>query len=264
MALSAEDVATKTTPEAKSPPDPETGQKSVADATPLSLEPSGEEDGDGGEEALQAMARRSAARTEPASPVGARGTGSAALALEPSQLGNEAVTGTSQSSPVEALSAPSHDMAVQDGGKQVLAEPQTLSSARETPVLDRPTVETLGNYAVKSVRYLVSENERSLQVRLNPPALGKLQVEVVSTKDALHVRLVSGNVAVREALESQVDGLRDTLARDGLDVVRLTVAPEGGGGDKRRAIGGTAGLGIPRATANRIARLLAAARRGLG
>jgi len=80
----------------------------------------------------------------------------------------------------------------------------------------------------KSVRYLVSEGEKSLRVRLVPESLGEVRVEIVSVRDELHLRLVSGNASVREAMEQGSETLRSALARDGVNIIRVTVAPDGG------------------------------------
>jgi len=88
--------------------------------------------------------------------------------------------------------------------------------------------DSMTELAVKSVRYLVSEGEKSLRVRLAPESLGEVRVEIVSVRDELHLRLVSGNPSVRDAMENGSEGLRNALARDGVNVVRVTVSPDGG------------------------------------
>lgn len=98
--------------------------------------------------------------------------------------------------------------------------------------------DSMTELAVKSVRYLVSEGEKTLRVRLVPESLGEVRVEIVSTRDELHLRLVSGNPAVREALESGSEGLRNALARDGVHLVRVTVSADGGAHDSQGGLSG--------------------------
>ncbi len=87
--------------------------------------------------------------------------------------------------------------------------------------------ESMTQLAVKSVRYLVSEGERALRIRLVPESLGEVRVELVSVRDELHLRLVSGSASVREAMETGSDALRNALARDGVNLVRVTVTADG-------------------------------------
>ena len=87
--------------------------------------------------------------------------------------------------------------------------------------------ESMTQLAVKSVRYLVSEGERALRIRLVPESLGEVRVELVSVRDELHLRLVSGSASVREAMESGSDALRNALAKDGVNLVRVTVSADG-------------------------------------
>jgi len=92
---------------------------------------------------------------------------------------------------------------------------------------------------VKSVRLLVGRGEQTLSVRLSPPSLGELQVEVAQGGDGLHVRLMSANASVREALEGQLNGLKDSLARSGISSGSVSVSldaasAQGGGGQAQR------------------------------
>ncbi len=99
-----------------------------------------------------------------------------------------------------------------DPGKPVPATPQGLRDA-----------------TIRSVRYLVGHGEQSLRVRLVPASLGELHVTVTTSDDGgLNVHLTSAHHAVRETLDGQLSGLRDALARDGIDVGRITVSPHMG------------------------------------
>ncbi|HOF42163.1 MAG TPA: flagellar hook-length control protein FliK, partial [Candidatus Hydrogenedentes bacterium] len=87
--------------------------------------------------------------------------------------------------------------------------------------------DSLAELAVKSVRYLVSEDKRSLRIRLVPESLGEVRIELVSTRNELHLKLVSGSASVREAMESASDALRHALTKDGVHLVRVSVAGDG-------------------------------------
>ncbi|HIJ74524.1 MAG TPA: hypothetical protein HPP83_10530 [Candidatus Hydrogenedentes bacterium] len=104
---------------------------------------------------------------------------------------------------------------------------ETPPEARRTAELpERPTIETLGDYAVKSVRLLVARGNPMVKVRLIPESLGELRLEVSTSDDGVHVRLFAANATVREALDTQSDALRQALARQGIDVARVIVSPD--------------------------------------
>ena len=114
-------------------------------------------------------------------------------------------------------------------GPQHSGNAQTVGEAVEYPATRGLAFrDSMADLAVKSVRYLVSEGEKSLRVRLVPESLGEVRVEIVSVRDELHLRLVSGNASVRDAMEHGADMLRNALARDGVNIVRVTVASDGG------------------------------------
>lgn len=94
----------------------------------------------------------------------------------------------------------------------------------------RPTLQVLADYAVKSVRYLVSEGKETLRVRLVPDTLGELRVDVRTAHRELSVRLVSANPMVREVLKAQVPLLQESLNRDGLSVSAITVMGDASAG----------------------------------
>ncbi len=86
-------------------------------------------------------------------------------------------------------------------------------------------MESIGAAAVRSVRYLASKGgDRSLTVRLVPESLGEMRVEVLAQGEEMFVRIVSANPAVRESIQAQVHDLRQSLAREGIEVTRVDIA----------------------------------------
>jgi len=77
---------------------------------------------------------------------------------------------------------------------------------------------------VRNVRYLVSNGQHRITVRLVPESLGELHLEVQSSGGQTSVRLVSANPMVRGALEAQTPELKNALAREGLQVGSLEIA----------------------------------------
>lgn len=99
----------------------------------------------------------------------------------------------------------------------------------------RPTLATLSESTIKSVRYMAREGIRSMTVRLVPENLGELKLDVTATDDVLTVRLAAANAAVRDVLEAQLHVLREALARDGFAQLRTTVSSNQDGSNGQEA-----------------------------
>ncbi|MFP4191441.1 MAG: flagellar hook-length control protein FliK, partial [Candidatus Hydrogenedentota bacterium] len=95
----------------------------------------------------------------------------------------------------------------------------------------RTETQDLQQSVIQSVRYLASRGERSLSVRLKPESLGELRITLTTAHDRIQVQLFTGNAAVRESLEAQLPQLRESLTRDGFDVMRLSVETDSSGGN---------------------------------
>ena len=88
------------------------------------------------------------------------------------------------------------------------------------------SLEIVRDFAVRSVRYLVTRGERTVTVRLVPESLGELHLEVTSAKEGLFVRLISANPAVREFLSEGLHNLRVALAESGVSAADVLVTAD--------------------------------------
>lgn len=73
----------------------------------------------------------------------------------------------------------------------------------------------------------VSSEKTSIEMQLNPENLGKVYLQISSTKEGnVTAQLAAQNTAVKEALETQVAELRQTLNQQGIkvDAIEVTVA----------------------------------------
>jgi len=81
----------------------------------------------------------------------------------------------------------------------------------------------LQDNTVRAVRYLATQGEKTLTLKLIPESLGELHLEVTSGQDGLNVRLMSANSVVRSILNTDLPSLRDALLRDGLQILNVSV-----------------------------------------
>jgi flagellar hook-length control protein FliK len=70
----------------------------------------------------------------------------------------------------------------------------------------------------EQVRLLAQAREGTVQVKLNPPSLGVLEVRIAVEGDKTTVHFVSQNAVVRDVLETNMPRLREALAQDGLSL----------------------------------------------
>jgi len=85
----------------------------------------------------------------------------------------------------------------------------------------------LAETVVRGVQYLATHEEQTLRVRLMPPSLGELHIEVVRQGQTMEVRLLTPHQGVRHALDAQLADLRTAFQREGIAVsqVQVSMAP---------------------------------------
>mgnify|MGYP005840761643 FL=1 len=145
-------------------------------------------------------------------------------------LQDEHLPGVKDALPLHSDGAPEAARA----GASVAVPSWTTEAARGVapPVAESPAraqapvgMESIGAAALRSIRYLASKGgDRSLTVRLVPESLGEMRVEVLAQSEEIFVRIVSANPVVRESMQAQVHDLRQSLAREGIEVTRVDIA----------------------------------------
>lgn len=78
---------------------------------------------------------------------------------------------------------------------------------------------------------LSEEGGTKITILLKPENLGKINLELVSTKEGLTAQMTTDNPQVKEALDKSLDGLKESLGSQGINVnsvsVKVEVAKEG-------------------------------------
>ena len=129
---------------------------------------------------------------------------------------------------------------------------QTSASGRATLIPGQPLAIQQGGWSeavVDKVMWLSSQNLKSAEIQLDPLELGRLEVRVDISKEQTQVTFASPHAGVRDALEGQVQRLRDLFTQQGMSLLDVNVSDQslnrgwqGQEGEGRRQAGSAAGL----------------------
>ncbi|MDB6144639.1 MAG: Flagellar hook-length control protein [Pseudomonas sp.] len=112
-------------------------------------------------------------------------------------------------------------------------QPKTAATPVVASPLSQPLAMHQGGWSegvVDRVMYLSSQNLKSADIQLEPAELGRLDIRVNMTPDQqTQVTFMSGHAGVREALEGQMNKLRDSFAQQGLGQVDVSVSDQSRG-----------------------------------
>lgn len=113
------------------------------------------------------------------------------------------------------------------GGAEIHAAVRTRTEpvfqAAQADVPQSVSVRDVGDVVVRSVQYLSGRTEDVVTVRLVPQSLGELRIAVYSGERGMEVVLTAANNAARDALETNLAGLREALGREGMTIERVSV-----------------------------------------
>lgn len=106
---------------------------------------------------------------------------------------------------------------------------QTPAATRLSMIPGQPLAMQQGGWSeavVDKVMWLSSQNLKSAQIQLDPVDLGRLEVRVDIAKDQTHVTFASPHAGVREALEGQMQRLRDLFIEQGMNLLDVNVSDQ--------------------------------------
>ena len=146
------------------------------------------------------------------------------LNLAISGAGHEAADTTPQSLNVSnlsaSLSAPSVDTAKYTAAQDIAPQ---RSFTLQTPAGQLGWDVEVGN----RIRWMVGQNNSGVELRLNPPELGSIEVKVATDGDRTSITFFSANPAAREALEAALPRLREMFADSGMQLANADVSDQG-------------------------------------
>lgn len=79
------------------------------------------------------------------------------------------------------------------------------------------------NSLENSIKFMIAEGEKQVSIKLYPPELGKIQVELVIKDNQVNARISTENIAVKEVILTNLDQLKSNIESAGILVNQFQV-----------------------------------------
>ena len=110
---------------------------------------------------------------------------------------------------------------------------QTVTTTTYTPTyVDVQTAQSIISQVSEQIFVQLGEEESTMQLQLNPENLGRLIISVTTRANEVNAHIYAESEAVRQALESQMTSLRESLSSSGYKVGAVEVTVEEHGYDR--------------------------------
>lgn len=103
---------------------------------------------------------------------------------------------------------------------------EQLSQAKNETLLRENILfnkQELANHMQQQVGLMLSKNMKSIDIRLDPPELGAMQIKLTMNNDQAAVSFVVSNQQAKDALDASLPRLRELLEQQGMDLAESDV-----------------------------------------
>ncbi|MFV0449378.1 MAG: flagellar hook-length control protein FliK [Vibrio sp.] len=172
---------------------------------------------------------------EPTGNQAALQAGLGAKALSSLMGGNKRAEGSADSPLAQQLSAAM--------GQQGLNSPQALRSeplqvAQQNMPLQLSRGDMAAEQMAERVQVMLSKNLKNIDIRLDPPELGRMHIRMNMNGDGATVHFTVANQQARDALEQSMPRLREMLNNQGVQLGDTSVQQQSSGQQQRYAASG--------------------------
>ncbi|MBM4855229.1 flagellar hook-length control protein FliK [Vibrio parahaemolyticus] len=116
------------------------------------------------------------------------------------------------------------------GQQGVTAQQQTRAEAAQQAQLPLQLTKELANEQVaEKVQMMMSKNLKNLDIRLDPPELGRMQIRMTMNNDLANVHFTVTNPQARDVIEQTLPRLREMLAQQGMQLADSSVQQQSSG-----------------------------------
>ncbi|NVD06137.1 flagellar hook-length control protein FliK [Vibrio sp. JPW-9-11-11] len=119
-----------------------------------------------------------------------------------------------------------------------------MTQARAEQVAQAPLQlnrEFAGEQVAERVQMMMSKNLKNIDIRLDPPELGRMQIRMNMNGDAATVHFTVANQQARDVIEQSMPRLREMLAQQGVQLGDSSVQQQASGQQQRRYADGGQG-----------------------
>ncbi|WP_305817982.1 flagellar hook-length control protein FliK [Photobacterium leiognathi] len=118
-------------------------------------------------------------------------------------------------------------LSAQMGSQQATAmkmEPQITAAQVQTPLL--LTKEQAGEQISERINMMMAKNLKQVDIRLDPPELGKIQIKLTLNQDQASVQFTVNNSQTRDMVEHAMPRLREMMHQQGLQLAQGSVSQD--------------------------------------
>ncbi len=116
------------------------------------------------------------------------------------------------------------------GQQGMTGQQQTRVDAAQQAQLPLQLTKELANDQVaEKVQMMMSKNLKNLDIRLDPPELGRMQIRMTTNNDLANVHFTVANPQARDLIEQTLPRLREMLAQQGMQLADSSVQQQSSG-----------------------------------
>lgn len=112
---------------------------------------------------------------------------------------------------------------------QAKAEGQAVAATQQSPLQLSRDGAAAGDQLAERVQMMLSKNLKNVDIRLDPPELGRMQIRMTMNNDIASVQFTVANQQTRDIVEQAMPRLREMLSQQGLQLADTSVQQQNAG-----------------------------------
>lgn len=108
-----------------------------------------------------------------------------------------------------------------------------IDAAQQAQLPLQLTKELANDQVAEKVQMMMSKNLKNLDIRLDPPELGRMQIRMTMNSDLANVHFTVSNPQARDIIEQTLPRLREMLAQQGIQLADSSVQQQNSGQQQR-------------------------------
>jgi flagellar hook-length control protein FliK len=130
---------------------------------------------------------------------------------------------TQKADPNQPEAATPFDSVTTQQNQQSLSGLQRLEQAQQAQTPVQVKSDLAADQMAERVQMMMSKNLKNIDIRLDPPELGRMQIRMNMSGDVANVQITVSNPAARELIEQTIPRLREMLAQSGVALADTSV-----------------------------------------